>query len=245
MPLVQVIPKPKKLPQPRPARSSKNNYNCPYLKLAREFIRSLGWNDKLFDDSHDKCYCPNCYPAKLPDVLDAGNGHYVIPRKWVRLGVQVNNVFHELHDIWDQWIVTFHGTTLVGAQSILYNSRFCLPGDKLIDGTILGIRKGHIPDKKHIYTSPTIAYSSLPVYSPENEFYSSTTRRAYDVQIVLQCRQKPDSFKIQGETVGATTRRLCPHISNDKIEYFTEIRDSLVAYGLLVKLVERIDDTEF
>ncbi|CAF4026617.1 unnamed protein product [Rotaria magnacalcarata] len=58
-----------------------NNYNCDYLKLAKEFISFLNWNDKLFDSSFDKCYCPKCYSTKLPDVRKAGKGEYVIPRE--------------------------------------------------------------------------------------------------------------------------------------------------------------------
>jgi hypothetical protein len=101
---------------------------------------------------------------------------------------------------------------------------------------VLGIREGHIPNKKHIYTSPTIAYSSLTVYSPMNDFYSRQTNRNYKVQIVLQCRQMPKSFETQGETVGADATRLCPFIPNSQVEYYTEIRPSLIAYGLLVKI---------
>jgi hypothetical protein len=171
-------------------------------------------------------------------VTQAGDAEYVIPRGWARVGLHVDSALIAQHDIWDQWIVTFHGTSLIAAESILAHRQFCLPGDKLIDGTKLGIREGHIPNKKHIYTSPTIAYSSLEVYSPIYEHCSSKTNLTYDVQIVFQCRQMPDSFEIQGETVGAGAKRLCRFIPNSRVEYYTEIRPSLVAYGLLVKLEE-------
>ncbi|CAF3606857.1 unnamed protein product [Rotaria socialis] len=223
--------------KPKPKRKAINNYNCDYLKLAKEFISSLDWNDKLFDSTFDKCYCPKCYSTKLPDVTQAGEGEYVIPREWARIGLRVDEAFQEEQDIWNRWIVTFHGTTIIAAKSILSHRHFCLPGDTLIDGSVLGIRKGHIPGKQQIYTSPTIAYSSLPGYSPKYEYYSTKTRRIYDVQIVLQCRQKLDALGIQGETVGAGSKRLCQFIPNDRIEYFTKARAALVPYGLLVRLV--------
>jgi hypothetical protein len=212
---------------------------CPSIILAKQFVDSLKWHDTLFDSANDQCYCKNCYTADLDDVITAGDGRYVIPRGWVRLGLRVDPIFKDEHDIWNRWIVTFHGTTIVAARSILTHRHFYLPGDKLIDGTILGIREGHIPDQKFIFTSPTIAYSSLPVYSPSYDFYSNQNDNYYKAQLVLQCRQQPDTFKVQGETVGAKSIRLCPFIPNNVIEYFTDIRASIVAYGLLVQMNEK------
>ena len=216
--------------------SSRNNYNCPYMKLAREFRSTLNWKRSLFDTSHDKCYCANCYLPQWPDIVRAGGADYVIPRGWVRLGLHVDTALADNHNIWKDWVITFHGTTTMAAHSILLHRQFVLPGDKLIDGTPLGICPGHIPGKNHIYTSPTIAYSSLPVYSPVQEFCSQSTNDDFEVQIVFQCRQKPTTFKVQGETISAGTKRICAFIPNDKIEYFTEARSSVVAYGLLVRV---------
>lgn len=136
-------------------------------------------------------------------------------------------------------IVTFHGTSRAAAISIITNRQFCLPGDKLLDGTVLRIPKEHIPDQLFIFTSPTIAYSSSPVYSPSYSFCSSYDDKTYEAQIVLQCRQKPNSFRVQGETIGLGERQVCPFISNETMEYFTDIRSSLVAYGLLIRVREK------
>ncbi|CAF4119094.1 unnamed protein product [Adineta steineri] len=207
------------------------------MELATEFVESLGWDNVLFDSSHDKCYCNNCYPTTCANVTDAGGQIYVIPRGWARIGLHVDTVTVGLNDIWNKWIVTFHGTTVNAAESILRHRQFCLPGDILINGNQLGICDGHIPNKNHIYTSPTIAYSSLPMYSKKCDFTSLNDNCDYKVQIVLQCRQKPGSYRVQGETIRAGTTRLCPFIPNSEVEYFTEIRQSVVPYGLLVKLI--------
>lgn len=209
------------------------------MKVAKEFVASLGWKQSYFDESFDECYCDVCYPSSEDDVVTAGNARYVIPRGWARIGLYVDRVVEEEHDIWDKWIVTFHGTSLIAAQSILKNRQFCLPGDLLLDGTRLGIREGHIPGKRHIYTSPTIAYSSLEYYSERVDYQSPKNRRSYEILIVLQCRQEPNSFAVQRETVRAGNNRICPHIPNDQIEYYTEIRPSIVPYGLLVNITEK------
>jgi neuralized-like protein 4 len=207
---------------------------CAYHELAREFAASLQWDKNFFDSNHDRCYCSQCYKESWKDVIEAGEGKYVIPRGWVRLGLHIDPVLEKTQDIWNKWIVTFHGTTKIAAQSILAHRQFCMPGDVLIDGTKLRIRPGHIPGQMFIYTSPTIAYSSGPAYSPIYDFHSTENDANYETQIVLHCRQMPNSFKIGPETIGAKTE-ICPHIPNSEIEYFTDRRASLVAYGLLVR----------
>lgn len=207
---------------------------CSYQALAREFVASLKWDDAFFDNSNDRCYCSECYKEEWNDTLDAGDGKYVIPRGWVRSGLCVDAVHAKAHDIWNKWIVTYHGTTKIAAQSIISHRQFCLPGDELIDGTKLAIRPGHIPGQMSIYTSPTIAYSSHPAYSPVYEFHSADNNCKYEAQIVLHCRQAPNTFKVGPETIGAKGK-ICQFIPNSEIEYFTQRRASLIAYGLLIR----------
>ena len=105
---------------------------------------------------------------------------------------------------------------------------------------LLNIRDEHTPDKKFIFTSATIAYSSSTTYAPNNEFYSNTNDIWYEIQIVLQCCQKPNSFKAQGETIGSGTRRIRPYIADESIEYYTDIRSSIIAYRLLIRFREQV-----
>ena len=211
---------------------------CSYQSLAREFGASLNWNQAFFDESNDRCYCSRCYKEEWNDVIPAGDAKYVIPRGWVRLGLLVDPVVAKSHDIWNKWIVTYHGTSKIAAQSIIAHRQFCMPGDVLIDGTKLGIRPGHIPDQNFIYTSPTIAYSSSPVYSPVYSFHSEENDANYEAQLVLHCRQMPSTFKVGPETIGAKGQ-ICPHTPNSQVEYFTDRRGTLVAYGLLVRFRQK------
>ncbi|CAF1549168.1 unnamed protein product, partial [Rotaria sordida] len=210
--------------------SSTESGGCFRLSLAHEFIASLIWSNTIFDTRFDRCYCSSCYKYNWKDVLQAGDGLYVIPRDWVRLGIQVDSVTAELNDIWNCWRVTYHGTSVDAAIAIIKSRQFSIPGDQLLDGSFLAIRPGHIPRKQYIYSSPTIAYSSLPVYCPVYDFTANNNEH-YRVKIVLACRQDPKLMHIQGETVGSGTTRICPYIPNGKIEYFTEARASLVPYG--------------
>lgn len=207
---------------------------CPFLALGRELVATLDWDKNFFDRNFDHCYCNRCYKDDYKDTVQAGDDIYVIPRGWVRLGLQIDPVLAKTQDIWNKWIVTFHGTTLVAIKSILTHRTFCWPGDTLVDGTKLKIRPGHIPGQNHVYTSPTIAYSSSLAYAPVYKFRSKENDQTYEVQLVLQCRQKPGTYQVGKETIGATSE-ICPHIPNSRIEYYTDRRGSIVTYGLLVR----------
>ncbi|CAF1241585.1 unnamed protein product [Adineta steineri] len=100
---------------------------CSYQALAREYLSSLNWDKEFFDHANDRCYCSRCYKETWKDVIDAGNSQYVIPRGWVRLGLQLDPVIMKTKDIFNKWIVTFHGTTKIAAQSILQH-RKSIPG---------------------------------------------------------------------------------------------------------------------
>jgi hypothetical protein len=196
---------------------------------------SLGYSKRLFNRKHNRCYCEQCYSASSRDFLVEGGSKYVIPRGWVRFGLNVDDALAEAENIWNKWIVSYHGTSSVAAKSIIEHHQFLLPGDQCIGGHVIGIREGHIPNKFEVYTSPTIAYSSLNVYCPINPFRSASGQ-SYRAQIVLQCRQQPGTYKVQAETVAAGSKRLCPIIPNSEVEYFTEVRSSIVPYGLLIRV---------
>jgi hypothetical protein len=197
---------------------------------------SLGYSKRLFNRKHNRCYCENCYSVSSKDFYVEGGAKYVIPRGWVRFGLYIDDAQAEAEHIWQRWVVSYHGTSPEAAKSIIEHHQFLLPGDRCISGHVIGIRDGHIPGKFQVYTSPTIAYSGDDIYSPSTPFRSAATRKFYHAKVVLQCRQQPKTFKIQAETIGAGSRRLCPIIPNSEVEYFTEVRSSIVPYGLLIRV---------
>jgi hypothetical protein len=222
---------------PRAASSRPRKiFSCPYFVECKEYVKQLGWSISFFDKTHDRCYCQTCYPDHLSNTLRVAEADYVVPRGWAGFGLGVDP-FRD-GNLWDTWIAVYHGTTAIAAQSILTHREFLLPGDHLIDGSQLPIRPGHIPGKIHIYTSPSIRYASLDVYSSKTAFKSPKTGKRYNAQIVLQCKQKPDTFLTQRETVGWGTKRICNIVPNESIEHYTNRRSSVVPYRLLIRLEE-------
>ncbi|CAF2959610.1 unnamed protein product [Rotaria sp. Silwood2] len=217
---------------------AKSSIPCKYKSLCGEYLKSLSWNDALFDRRFNRCYCSNCYPNSLSNTLEEAGSLYVIPRGWCRFGLQVDKVRADVDHIWRNWIVTYHGTSSEAAHSIVAHRQFLIPGDKRIDGEKIAILPGHIKEKYHIYTSPTIAYSSVACYCPSSQFQSKITNKVYDARIVIQCRQKPGTFEVQQETIGAGHKRICPFIPNSQVEIFTTVRASIVPYGILIHLAE-------
>ena len=216
--------------------SSHPKASCAYTILCAKYLNSLKWQEAYFDHRFDYCYCNTCYPSSSSDTSERGGAVYVLPRGWCRFGLHVDQVRSVVDSIWSDWVVTYHGTTPIAAQSIVAHRQFLVPGDKCLDGSSIGIREGHIPGKNQIYTSPTIAYSSLPAYCPQQNFRSPSTKNQHKAYIVLQCRQKPGAFTVQKETVGAGSRQLCPFIPNDRIEIYTTVRAAVVPYGLLIRV---------
>jgi hypothetical protein len=153
----------------------------------------------------------------------------------VRFGLSVDSVKANRENLWKTWVVTYHGTKIPAARSILAHRQFLLPGDVCDDGTVIAIRPGHIPGKCQIYTSPTIKYSSLSCYCDRYK-YSASDGKQYKAKIVLQCRQQPGTYKTQGETVGSGSIPICNIIPNDRVEILTTIRAAVVPYGLLIQL---------
>ena len=210
---------------------------CKYFKLCLDYMLSLDLSKRLFDRRHNRCYCASCYGTEREDVVVQGTSSYVIPRGWVRFGLNVDGAQANAENIWRGWVVTYHGTSPIAAKSIVEHHQFLLPGDQCIDGKIIRIGAGHIPGKFQVYTSPTIAYSSLEVYS-DSTLFRTTSGHAFKAKVVLQCRQQPGSFRVQAETVGAGNKRICPIIDNSVVEYYTEIRSSIVPYGLMIRVFD-------
>ena len=140
----------------------------------------------------------------------------------------------------EEW-VSFHGCPSNRLPSILDNKGLLKPGDLLLDGTKLpnrltrGGEDGQGKGRIGFYTSPSIKsfkYSELDIYTCPNEW------QGHRMRVVLQCRQKPGSFFVEGETIGWARRfgsaAISKHFDNDKIERFTESGPNIVPYRILV-----------
>ena len=190
----------------------------------------LGWPHIYFNSAFNRCYCDRCYSEDRCNSYRVANAPYVIPRGWVRFGLYVDEAKATVENIWSTWIISYHGTSVDAAKSIVFQRQFLLNGDICEDGRQLGKRC------EDLFTSPTIKYSARDAYAKPQVFQSRNGTR-YMAKVVFQCRQKPGTYSTQGATGGARhEKNLCDIIPNDRIELFTQVRASVIPYGLMVRL---------
>ena len=212
---------------------------CLYLKACRSFLSTLNLNAAYMDPEHDRCYCPDC-ATRIPEVLEVSRPHghaYEVPKGWCGFGLKADARASALK-VFEEWVVSFHGCPSNRLPSILDNKGLLKPGDVMLDGTKLpnhltkGGEDGKGKDRIGFYTSPSIKYSELDIYTCPNEW------QGHRMRVVLQCRQKPGSFTVEGETIGWARRfgsaAISKHFGNDKIERFTESGPSIALYRILV-----------
>jgi hypothetical protein len=194
--------------------------------ILNQYFNDLGLNKIYFNFDYNKCYCSICYDSTNPDFIRISNSIYTIPRGWLRFGLHVDQAFASAEHIFKQWHTTFYGTSKDKLEWILRNRFIPLPGDALLSGEIFTT---HLPDKHHVYTSPSIHYASLSHLSPNHT--TKINNEWYDVQVVLECKQNPMEIIKQC----GCRRDVCRIIPNDKIEWKTNQRSSVVPYGLLIR----------
>lgn len=187
---------------------------CRNIEIGKEFLAKSDWPMALTDSKFDRCYCEKCYKIGYKNTYTVGGGTYVIPRDYTRFGLRIDEVYAQHLNIWKNWLNCFHGTSVYAAKSIVEHRMLLLPGEQTMTGENISIRPGHIAKQPYFFTTPTVKYAELPTYASCYEFQSSTDRKFYNITVVLQCKQKPNSFVIQSETVRAGTKRICPHINN-------------------------------
>jgi hypothetical protein len=166
-------------------------------------------------------------------VLDVGTDHpYEVPKGWCGFALKLPPKAEDLQIF--NWPVAFHGCPSGVLPSVLREGSLLMPGDTLIDGSKLPNRLTRGGDERiQIYTSPSIKYSALDIYTQPNVWQGHTVR------VVLQCRQSLE-FSTCGETIGWTKRfgsvSISPHFPNEKIERSTRSRGGVIPYRILVGL---------
>lgn len=162
---------------------------------------------------------------------DADYGHrggypYYKPKGWMRMGVAAAG-FQECKD----WCVAYHGTKVKSVVGILMQG-LQRPGEGGVK-----VRHGQAGSetKRTVYLSPSIEYAAHPVYS---QFFSIS--RGLWAQVVLQCRVKPGSFRVQGNTLleehwpsNVKFDENFPH--NEALEWLVEDPQNIHVTGLMVR----------
>ena len=214
---------------------------CLYKKKCSEFLKSLDLHASYLLPEHDRCYCKICVKeVRMPDVLEHDWTHgckYEVPKGWCGFGLSTKPTA-AAKDVFHQWAVSFHGCPKDVIASVLDQGELLMPGDKMIDGTELPNRLTVGDHRIGFYTSPSIRYSELDIYTKPAQW------KGHTVRTVLQCRQKMDldplELRVEGETIGWARRfgnaAFSQHFPNSKIERFTKARGSIIPYRVPVGL---------
>jgi hypothetical protein len=231
---------------------------CPRWAAAAAFVRSMGLDAAYLEPKHDRCYCEVCYPAACVDTItNEGPTPYVVPRGWCGFGFRMQPRAHA-EDIFNKWSASFHGVDSPAVlKSILQCGQLMKPGDKLLDGSVLCSAKSMGRQDPVFYTSPTVKYAGLKLYARPQPH---PDEKGLQASMVLQCRQKPGSFELQGETMGFGTHsskvhfggqvgpwpghleRECPHVDLDTIEWKSDNNVAAIPYRLLVRVFRTTRD---
>ncbi len=185
--------------------------------LCREYLNELNLNKAYFDNRHDQCFCKKCHdPTKCEHWCKQQHD-------WVRFGLSVSQAHQKGWKIFKEWKTSYYGTSSDRLASILKNRFLPHDGDRLADGT--KFNSGH-PDTTHCITSPSLVCASRWKFSARSNFRARDGTNYTNVQVVLECRQTPDTYTIQNDS------------SFHKTEWTTAARSTVIPCGLLVRLLK-------
>ena len=183
---------------------------------------------------------------------------YAIPVGCSRFGLQVNKALVAANDVFKKWHVSYRGKMADNIEPIFRGGLLLLKaGDVALGGLAIGICGGHIPrpfqrrnmyaqtdelfDPNQVFTSPSARYSSHPAYAKEYIVtHPDHPSKKLLMRFMFQCRQRPGSYSIGQETVGAASQKvtLDPHFDNNQLEWYTKENAGVLVYGLLVQVRE-------
>ena len=215
---------------------------CPYAFSCFEFLQFLSWPMSIFEDSGFRCYCPHCYPANWPSVMEVAGEKYIVPRGWCRFGLKVSELVARYSNIWENWANAYHGTTPQNALSIIQHGQLLINGDVTIEGKTVVTRSSRDKKQSKYFVSPHVCYASHPWYSQIIRFRKVWGQQYYG-QVVLAMKVRPGVYQKQRETEGGAKEIFDDYsvIPKNEIEWYSNRRNSVVPYGVLFRV---FDDQE-
>ncbi len=102
---------------------------------------------------------------------------YVIPRGWLRFGLELSVRAKAMGErFFREWCVSFHGAAPEVCKQILEGGGMLLPGDRLLDNSVL--RSGRCAGRQDrcFYTSPSVRYAGLRFYAQPRRFADAAGR---------------------------------------------------------------------
>ena len=195
--------------------------------ICDEYIKHLNLPYPYFKSSHNECYCPIDYLDTRPKIEKVGGYKYTVPCGWVLFALKIDSALTRGQSIFQKWATSYYGVSEDSIEPILRNRFIPLPGDRLPDGKIFS---ACIPDDNdHCCTSPSIYYSSEWHRHLKTRF-PSADGNSYEIQIILQCKQKPDTFeRKKGES------NWCKTLSRNEILWKSKRRSTIVPCAIMVR----------
>ncbi|UJR29235.1 hypothetical protein I4U23_010449 [Adineta vaga] len=188
--------------------------------LCEEYLKRFKIPDAFFNKKYDKCFCRKCHS---PSDKKGTCGHWCNElHRWTRFGLSINDAHAKQWKIFRDWKTSYYGTTSDRLFAIIRNRFVPLDNDQLADGKLF--ISGHA-DKTHCNTSPSLMCASQPKFSAPSRFRAPDGNN-YNVQVVLQCKQNPDTI-IGDKSAASSTRG---------IVWKTQARCTVVPYALFIRL---------
>ncbi|CAF3866469.1 unnamed protein product [Rotaria sp. Silwood1] len=220
---VEISPTPK---SPKSHMITRDKTSC-LLSVYSDFLQTLNLHEEYFNHNYDRCYCSRHYSMNRPRTSIIGGYKYTIPCGWMRFGLKFYRFSCENEDIFKTWPISFYGTSIDQLEQILCMHFIPFPGDRLLNKEIFAPK---FFDQGICYTSPSIYYTSnLKVC--QKHVFTSKSNETYEVQVILQCKQKPNTFEVNHGQSG-----LCNIIPANEIKWKTRTRSTILPYGLLVHM---------
>mmetsp|Transcript_119314 Transcript_119314/g.210956 ORF Transcript_119314/g.210956 Transcript_119314/m.210956 type:complete len:367 (+) Transcript_119314:88-1188(+) len=164
-------------------------------------------------------------------------GHvYYLPAGWTRHGLCVDD-WSEMED----WNIGFVGCKGLKVKSLVESvqpkvkERSATAQVELMNVTALAATRFSLQHSPAIAT-PSVEYASCSAFS---QIVKIPSFRDVWCSIVFQCRVRPGSFDVRGESVGSSMhgdKQFDPHFANSDLEWWVNDSTDIKIDGLLTKL---------
>ena len=203
-----------------------------------------------FDAANHRCYCWDggcCIHHGYPAAMDRAGETYGLPLGWCAFGLPIDPAAARRNNIFASYHRCFHGMNSSNATKFLNDPmrQLLMRGDTTPGGVKLPCDRGSGDSDfyNHIFTSKSIKYCAYSDEAPHNlgGYYCIKERFCgHDFLVAFQVLQKPDSYTVNCETVGATRAGVNPideSFPNSELEWKTKSRGVHFLQRLLVKCV--------
>ncbi|CAI7995544.1 Neuralized-like protein 4, partial [Geodia barretti] len=217
-----------------------------FKSVRKRYFETLNIPGTYLDRSYDRCFCKSCAEARRDGMfIETGDPpeRVAVPDGCMMFGVKLSPQATN-EDIFNKWHGCYHGTSPENIMKILKIGRLLKPGDVDPEGsqrtpgrgrfTEATAPRGH--DVNQYFFTPSLKYTMYGnLYAAARSYEDHETGKTYYVRTILQVRVKPDSYKKDRQTMGASGE-IDELFSNDEIEWSTNREGVHYIFGILVHM---------